>query len=65
MSRLRLGAECEGFLVLVAESNLILTSVSHPTVFRCFWPHLFSGEFGSGTLTLTGTLRVAVTLMGS
>jgi hypothetical protein len=65
MSRSRLGADCEGFLVFVAEGNLILTSVSDPTVFRCFWLHLFSGEFGPGTLGLTGTLRVAVTLVGS
>jgi len=64
MSRLRLSADCEG-LVLVAEGDLILISATAPTVFRCFWLHRFSGEFGSRTLGSTDTLRVAVTLMGS
>ena len=65
MSRLRLGADCED-LVLVAEGDLILTSATvGPTVFRCFWLHRFSGEFGPRTLSLTCTPRVAVTLMGS
>ena len=66
VSRLRLGAECEGVLVLVAEDNLILTSATAaPTVFRRFWLHRFSGEFGPRTLGFTCTLRVTVTLMGS
>jgi hypothetical protein len=43
MSRLRLGADCEG-LALVAEGDLILTSATAPTVFRCFWLHRFSGD---------------------
>ena len=64
MSRLRRGADCEG-LVLVTESDLILTTATAPTVFRCLWLHRFSGEFGARTLGLTCTLRVAVTLMGS
>jgi hypothetical protein len=64
MSRLRLGADCEG-LVLVAEGDLILTSSTAPTVFRCFWLHRFSGGFGPRTLGLTCTLRVTVTLMGT
>src|SRR5919112_1107179 len=63
MSLLRLGADCEG-LVLVAESDLILTSATTaPTVFRCFWLHRFSGGFGARTLGFTCTLGVAVTLM--
>jgi hypothetical protein len=37
MSRLRLGADCEG-LALVAEGDLILTSATAPTV------HRFSGD---------------------
>jgi hypothetical protein len=65
MSRSRLGADSEGILVLVAEGDLVLTSVSDPTVLRCFWLLLYSGEFGPATLALTGTLRVAVTLVGS
>jgi hypothetical protein len=66
MSRLRLGADCEGVLVLVAEDDLILASATAvPTVSRCFWLHGFSGEFGPRTLGSTGTLSVAVTLMGS
>ena len=64
MSRLRRGADCEG-LVLVAEGDLILTSATAPTVFRCFWLPRFSGEFRARTFGLTDTLRVAVTLMGS
>ena len=64
MSRLRLGADREG-LVLVAEGDLILTSATAPTVFRSFWLHRFSGGFGPRTLGLTCTLGVAVTLMGS
>jgi hypothetical protein len=66
MSRLRRGAECEGVFVLVAEGNLILTSaIAAATVFRCFWLHRFSGEFGPCTLGLTATVGVAVTLMGT
>jgi hypothetical protein len=65
MSRLRLGADCEG-LALVAEGDLILTSATAaPTVFRCFWLHRFSGGFGARTLGLTCTLRVTVALMGT
>ena len=64
MSLLRLGADCEG-LVLVAEGDLILTSATAPTVIRCFWLYRFSGEFGPRTLGFTCTLRVAVTLMGN
>ena len=65
MSRSRLGVDSEGVLVLVAEGDLILISVSDPTVLRCFWLLLFSRGFGPATLALTGTLRVAVTLVGS
>src|SRR5215207_7479993 len=66
MSRLRLGADCEGVLIFVTEDALILTSATAaPTVFRCFWLHRVSGEFRPCTLGLTGTLGVAVTLMGS
>src|SRR5215216_919776 len=64
MSRLRLGADCEG-LVLVAEGDLILISATAPTAFRSLWLHRFSGEFGPRALGLTCTLLVAVTLMGS
>ena len=65
MSRLRLGADCEG-LVLVAEGDFIpISATVGPTVFRCFWLHRFSGGFRARTLGLTCTLPVAVTLMGS
>jgi hypothetical protein len=65
MGCLRWRTYCEG-LVLVAEDNLILTSATvGPTFFRCFWLHRFAGGFGARTLGFTGTLGVAVTLMGS
>jgi hypothetical protein len=66
MSRLRLGADSKGLLVLVAEGLLLLAAATGaPTVFRCFWLHRVSGEFGARTLGSTGTLGVAVTLMAS
>jgi hypothetical protein len=66
MSRLCLGADCEGVLVLVAEGDLTLTSATiGPTIIRCIWLHRFSGGFRARTLGLTCTLPVAVTLMGS
>ena len=65
MSRLRLGADGDGGLLLVAEGDLILTSaIAAPTVFRCFWPNRFSGEVGARTLGLAGTLGVTVTPVG-
>ena len=65
MSRLRLGADGDGVL-LVAEGDLILTSaIAAPTVLRCFWPNRFSRGFGARTLGLAGTLGVAVTPVGT
>ena len=64
VGRLRRGTDCEGVLVLVAEGDLILTSAT-ATVFRRFWPHGLSGGCGPLTPGLTGTLVVAMTLMGS
>ena len=62
---LRRGADSEGVLVFVAEDDLILSSATATTALRCFRLPRFCGGFGPRTVGMTGTLVVAVTLMGS
>jgi Ca2+-binding RTX toxin-like protein len=64
MGRPRRGADCEGDLAFVTDSDPLTSATAAHTAFRRFWLHRFSGGRGIQAFSLTGALGVAVTQMG-